>query len=121
MLIVPGPAKIDLIFPQEPHRHEPPWQPRSDNLAAIDAHFWDWMLWLRGKAARGKGELVAAELQKLSVHLLRPLGVGRSPETIAEAVALYRAALDDAQSRLGCAISRQLEAEVAPALVADEA
>jgi hypothetical protein len=78
------------------------------------------MLWLRGKAARDKDELVATELQKLFVHLLRPLGVAPSPETIAEAVALYRAARDDAQKQLGCAISGKLEAEVAPALLADE-
>ena len=64
MLIVLGPAKIDLILPDEPHTNEPPWQPDRENLNAIEAHFWDWMLWLRGKEAREKTELIQGELEK---------------------------------------------------------
>jgi predicted nucleotidyltransferase len=120
IVIVPGPAKIDLIFPQELHVQEPPWDPQSDNLAAIDAHFWDWTLWLRGKAAGCYCELIAAELEKLSEHLLRPLGVERIPATIAEAVALYQRARDDAERHLGCAIPRALASEVAAALIPEE-
>src|SRR5919199_3157710 len=74
MLIVPGPAKIDLIFTEEPHTDEPPWEPNRDNLGAIDAHFWDWMLWLRSKLERGKHDVIASELEKLFQHLLGPLG-----------------------------------------------
>jgi hypothetical protein len=43
MLIVRGPAKVDLIFPDEPHSNEPPWEPEHGNLEAIVAHFWDWV------------------------------------------------------------------------------
>jgi hypothetical protein len=116
MLILRGPVKVDLIFPEEPHVHEPPWVPSSDNLAAIDAHLWDWLLWLRGKERAGKGELAAAELEKLFVHLLRPLGADRVPSSVADAVELYRPARDAAAASLSCAIPRVLEAEVAPAL-----
>ena len=115
MLILHGPIKVDLIFPDEPHEHEPPWVPRADNLEALDAHFWDWMLWLHGKEASGKRDLVTTELQKLSDHLLHPLGVENVPSSIREAVRLYRTARDAVAERLGCAISRELEAEVAPA------
>lgn len=112
MLILRGPVKVDLIFPEEPHIHEPPWVPRADNLDAIDAHLWDWLLWLRSKG----DDLVAAELEKLFVHLLRPLGVERIPSSVADAVALYRPARDALAARLGCVISPGLEAEVAPVL-----
>jgi hypothetical protein len=113
MMILRGPVKVDLIFPEEPHVHEPPWVPSAENLAAIDTHLWDWLLWLRGKEAAGKRELVVAELEKLFVHLLRPLGVHRVPTSVADAVGLYRPARD----ALGT-VSRELEAEVARALLA---
>jgi predicted nucleotidyltransferase len=116
MLIVRGPEKVDLIFPDELHEHESPWEPSADNLDALDAHFWDWTLWLRGKEASGKRELVAAELQKLFDHLLHPLKVDRVPSSISEAISLYRAARDRMERRLGRVVSRRLEAEVAPAL-----
>ncbi len=57
MLILPGPVKVDLIFPEEPHAREEPWRVAADTLAGIDDHFWDWMLWLRGKEAAGKSDL----------------------------------------------------------------
>src|SRR5947207_675148 len=63
MLILHGPAKVDLIFPHEPHDNEPPWEPNAENLDAIDAHFWDWMLWLRSKHASAKTDLIASELE----------------------------------------------------------
>jgi hypothetical protein len=89
MLMVRGPVKVDLIFVDEPHTDEPPWKPSRDNLAGIDAHFWDWMLWLRGKEAAGKGDLVAAHLEKAFDHLLAPLGAERPPPSIQDALALY--------------------------------
>jgi Nucleotidyltransferase domain len=119
MLTLRGPVKVDLIFPREPHVHEPPWVPSAGNLDAIDAHLWDWLLWLRGKEAAGKSDLVAAELEKLFAHLLRPLGVERVPSSVADAVELYRPARDAAAARLGCAVSPALEAEVARALRAE--
>ena len=115
MVIVAGPAKIDLIFAGEPHAEEPPWEPNGRNLEAIDAHFWDWMLWLRAKEASGKLEHVGTELEKLFEHLLAPLQVQRRPSSIAEAVAGYRAARRRAEQRFGVTVGRELEAVVAPA------
>ena len=112
MLILRGPAKVDLIFPSERHEHEPPWEPAAENLEALDAHFWDWMLWLWSKDTSGKSDLVAGELRKLFDHLLGPLGVERPPSSIAEAISAYRGARDRAEQRLGNAVSRELETEV---------
>jgi hypothetical protein len=107
MLILRGPAKVDLIFPEEPHENEPPWQPSAENLADIDAHFWDWTLWLKPKEMAVKDELVAGELKKLHEHLLEPLGAPRAPSSVAEAVEFYRALR---------AAPTELEREVAPTL-----
>jgi hypothetical protein len=116
MLTLAGPAKVDLIFPNEPHADEPPWEPSGENLAAVDAHFWDWMLWLKAKDARGSGERVDAELEKLFEHLLAPLGVERRPSSIADAVADYLAARERAEQRFAVTVDRRLEAAVAPAV-----
>jgi hypothetical protein len=116
MLILRGPTKIDLIFPAQPHRPEPPWEPTRDNLAAIDRHFWDWMLWLGGKEAAGEQELVVSELPKLFEHLLAPLGVGQRPASVAAAVVAYRDARGQAERRFDLQVPRELEREVASAL-----
>ena len=118
MLIVPGPAKIDLIFSDEPHSSEPPWVPARENLEAIEAHFWDWMLWLKSKEARGKADLIASELVKLFDHILEPLGVDRLPRSIGEAIAVYRQGRGDTERRFGIAVRRDLEHAVAPAFTA---
>jgi hypothetical protein len=114
MLILRGPAKVDLIFPDEPHAAEPPWEPRAENLEAIDAHLWDWMLWLRGKEAGGKAELVAGELPKLFEHLLGPLGAPRPPRSLAEATSSYLAARARNEQRFGVLVPRDLENVVRP-------
>ncbi len=116
MLMLRGPVKVDLIFPEVPHALEPPWQVNAATLGGIDAHFWDWVLWLRSKDARGMRDVVAAELEKLFVHLLKPLGVGSQPSSITEAVAAYRVGRERAERALGMTIPRELEREVAPAL-----
>ena len=116
MLMLRGPVKVDLIFSGEPHAPEPPWRVGADTLEEIDAHFWDWILWLRSKGARGKRDLVEAELEKLFDHLLAPLGVEKQPTSIVGAVAAYREARGRAEKRLRVTVPRELEREVAPAL-----
>ena len=116
MLILRDPVKVDLIFPDEPHEPEAPWEPSAATLGAIDDHFWDWMLWLRGKEAAGKRDVVEAELAKLFAHLLGPLGAERRPASIAAAVSAYREARDHAEQRFGIALRRDVEAAVMPAL-----
>ncbi len=58
---LPGAVKADL-FPGLPPR--PPAGPLPEvtatALPAIDAHFWDWALWLGAKRQHGRDALVAA-------------------------------------------------------------
>jgi hypothetical protein len=115
MLILRGPAKVDLIFPDQPHENAPPWEPDAENLDAIDAHFWDWMLWLRSKNASGKTQLIGTELEKMFDHLLSPLGVVSRPSSLVEAIAQYRDARDTVEKRFGVAVARELEFAVSPA------
>jgi hypothetical protein len=116
MLILRGPAKVDLIFAQQPHLPEPPWEPAPDNLAAIDRHFWDWVLWLGGKDAAEERDLVVSELDKLFRHLLAPLGVSQKPGSPTAAVAAYRNARGQAERRFGLQVPRDLETEIVSAL-----
>jgi len=116
MLLLPGPVKVDLIFPGRPHEKEPPWRPARENLDELDAHFWDWVLWLRGKEAAGKAEVVEVELEKLFGHLLGPLAVERQPGSVAEAVESYRVARERGERRFGVSVRREVESAVAPAL-----
>jgi hypothetical protein len=116
MLMLRGPTKIDFIFSGEPMEERPPWQVSADTLAALDAHFWDWILWLAAKHARGRAGLVSKELEKMHGFLLGPLGVEAVPATIEEAVDEYLAALDVAERRFGISVPRTLQHEVLPAL-----
>lgn len=116
MLLLDGPVKVDLIFPDEPHEQAGPWEPGPDTLPGIDDHFWDWMLWLHSKEAAGKEEVVAVELKKLQAHLLGPLGAAREPSSVAEAVAAYREARGRTERQLGFVVDRAVERAVAPSL-----
>lgn len=107
MLILTGPAKIDLLF-GHPHQPAGPWPVNAATLAGIDDHFWDWLLWLRSKLAR-QDDLVARELRKLHEHLLGPLGVAHEPASLSEAVAAYRSAREQWERRLRSRVSRDAE------------
>jgi Nucleotidyltransferase domain len=111
MVIVEGPTKVDLIF-DEPNRHQPPWLVTSDTLPAIDAHFWDWTLWLCSKHHAGKREVVAAELERQFDHLLAPLGVTRVPASLEASVSAYEAQRGLREDELGVLVPRRLGEEV---------
>jgi predicted nucleotidyltransferase len=115
MMILTGPAKVDLIFGQ-PHPIAPPWRVSAATLTPIDDHFWDWALWLGSKQRGGREDVVAAELGKLHAHLLGPLGVAAVPGSLRQAVAEYRAAREDREKALGCRVSRAAESTVLPSL-----
>jgi hypothetical protein len=116
MLMLSGPVKVDLIFPEEPYESLPPWTVTVETLDGIDRHFWDWILWLASKREKGQDDLVRRELLKMSEHLLRPLGVDRVPGSIEAALETYRFARDRRERELGVEVSRGLEGEVLPAL-----
>jgi Nucleotidyltransferase domain len=116
MLMLTGPVKVDLIFPGEPYESLPPWTVSVETLDAIDKHFWDWILWLASKHEKGKDELVRRELEKMSAHLLRPLGAEAVPGSIDAALEGYRKARDERERGFGVEISRRREREVLPAI-----
>ena len=91
MLMLRGPVKVDFLFPGRPNPPAPPWRVSALTLPAIDAHFWDWILWLASKHRAGRGELVAEQLRSMHEHLLEPMGVEPAPPTVAEALASYLA------------------------------
>jgi len=114
MLILRGPAKIDLIFPDVPHQHEPPWVVDPSTLGRIDAHFWDWVLWLTSKVDSGKESLVEAELTTMHDHLLAPMGIPAPIAWLRDAVEQYIAARDTWTQHFGVVIDRRVEYEVLP-------
>jgi hypothetical protein len=116
MLMLAGPVKVDLIFPDEPYESLPPWSASAETLDGIDQHFWDWILWLASKREKREDELVRRELIKMRDHLLGSLGVDRAPSSIEAAVQAYRAARDEREREFGVEVSRRREHEVLPVL-----
>jgi len=117
MLMLPGAVKVDLFPGDELRAIQPPWEPTPSNLVAIDAHFWDWALWLGGKVLAEKSGVVSEELGKLHRNLLGPLGITSPPATVERAVAEYRGARDRLERRWEMSVSRRVGDEVAFALV----
>jgi hypothetical protein len=116
MLLLSGPAKVDLIFPGEPYESLPPWTVTADTLDGIDQHVWDWVLWLASKREKGEDELVGRELVKMRDHLLGPLGVNEVPRSIEDAVGRYRSARNERERAFGTRVTRRREREVLPVL-----
>jgi predicted nucleotidyltransferase len=115
MMLLAGPAKIDLIFTR-PHQAAPPWLVTASTLPQIDDHFWDWALWLASKRLAGRGDMVAEELRTMHGHLLGPLGVGAAPSSLGQAVGDYLAARDSHEKAFGIGVSRAAEKAVLPSL-----
>ncbi len=115
MLILPGPAKVDLLF-SHPHQPQGPWVVTASTLAGIDGHFWDWALWLQSKLAASRHDFVGIELRKMHEHLLGPMGVTVPPPSLADAITAYREALDKCERRLGTRVTRTAENTVIPVL-----
>lgn len=116
MVVLDGPIKVD-IFPIGASRQiQPPWRLSADTLAPIDAHFWDWTLWLGGKALRDEQQLVADELAKMHGFLLAPLGVVSAPASLDEARASYLRARALAVDALGVVVPPVLGRQVSRAL-----
>jgi hypothetical protein len=116
MVVMDGPIKVDLFPIGATPRIQPPWVLSADSLASIDGHFWDWTLWLGGKALRGERQRVADELAKMHGFLLAPLGVASAPASLDEAVASYRRARAQAMDTLGVAVHQELGQQVSEAL-----
>jgi hypothetical protein len=116
MAVFDGPTKVD-VFPVGARRAiQPPWVLSADTLPSMDAHFWDWTLWLGGKSLRGEHELVADELTKMHGFLLAPLGVSSIPANLPAAIHAYEAARARAVVSLGVVVPEQLGRQVSDAL-----
>ncbi|MEW2359865.1 nucleotidyltransferase domain-containing protein [Spirillospora sp. NPDC029432] len=120
LLVLPGPVKVDLIFPDVPRSWNPPWRVGPDTLPAINAHFWDWTLWLVSKRHHGMTDRVRGELLKMSHHLLQPLGIEALPLSLEEAAERFVRARNRLETRYGSRISRRLEEEVLPLVRASD-
>jgi hypothetical protein len=90
----------------------PPVEPSKDNLATINAHFWDWISWLATKEAGGRHDLVLEHLPQLFGHLLQAMEAGRMPEGLHEAMQAFVARRDALELEYGTAVSRTLEREI---------
>ena len=114
MLMLPGPTKIDLIFPAEQREWSPPWSPSLETLATIDHHFWDWILWLEQKRRGGHEEALAKSLGDMYETMLSPMGVRDVPRSVDDALNAYLEARDDLERAFRVSIPRDLEHEVRP-------
>src|SRR5262245_27532474 len=114
MLMLAGPVKVDLIFPNEPYTSLPPWTVSAETLDGIDQHVWDWLLWLASKREKGEDDLVRRELGKMFDHLLEPMGAEARPPTLEDAAAAYRTARDRRERELGVRLTRVRERQVLP-------
>ena len=120
MLVLRGPVKVDLVF-ERPNVPRPPWKPSGDNLREIDAHFWDWTLWLASKREKGEAALVERMLPLMFRHLLAPLGAAGAPRSLEDAIGLYVPLREQATRRFGVAVPPVLGDEVASAVTRAEA
>ena len=114
MLMLPGPTKIDLMFPDEQRAWSPPWSPSPETLEAIDRHFWDWILWLEQKRRGGHAETLAKSLSDMYERMLSPMGVSDEPASIVDALNAYVEARDDLERKFRVSVPRDLEHEVRP-------
>jgi hypothetical protein len=112
MLLLRGACKVDLIF-EEPHEHEPPWVVAPSTIVAIDAHFWDWTLWLAAKQAVGKTELVDREHASIHDHLLAPIGAARQ-DSLGATVDEYLRVRGELERRFDVSVPRDAQSEVEP-------
>ena len=116
MLMLPGPAKVDLIFPDRKQAWAPPWEPSAETLVAIDMHFWDWIHWLEQKRRGGKADALAKSLGDMYELMLGPMGAKTPPVSVGEAVESYVALRERLEEHYGVSVSRKLENAVRPVL-----
>lgn len=114
MLMLRGPTKVDLIFPDEEQEWAAAWEVSGETLVAIDHHFWDWILWLEQKRRSGEDGTVAKSLLDMYELMLRPMGAQETPRSVAEALELYPELRDRSEKRYGIEVPRDLEREVRP-------
>jgi hypothetical protein len=116
ILLLRGPVKVDLIFPEHHRQIGMAWEVDRESIARIDVHFWDWTLWLGSKVLRGEHRLVAGELSKMRQHLLGPLGLEQVPQSVEQAVQWYLGRREQLEVDFGLRLPRELGLQVCRAL-----
>jgi predicted nucleotidyltransferase len=116
ILLLRGPVKVDLIFPEHHRQIETAWEVDRESVARIDVHFWDWTLWLGSKVLRGEHRLVTEELAKMRRYLLGPLGLEQVPESVEQAVRWYLGRREQLESEMRLRLPRELGLQVCRAL-----
>jgi hypothetical protein len=119
MLMLPGPTKVDLLFLDERREWSPAWEPSPATLAAIDQHFWDWILWLEQKRRGGREDVLRAGLDDMYRLLLGPIGVRSRPRSVGAALAGYLDARARLEREYGVSVPRRLEHVVLPAIATE--
>jgi hypothetical protein len=109
MLMLHGPLKLDLLFLGRLNQKRPPWEASASTLAAIDDHFWDWVLWM---ASKRDDRLLRKQRSIMGEQLLAPLGVPDAPTGVEDAVAKYLGARRRAEREFGVKIDCALGEEV---------
>ena len=114
MLILRGPTKVDVLFPDEKRELDGPYTASASSLPAIDPHFWDWILWTEQKRRGGNDDLVAESLADMHRLMLAPMGVLRAPKTVRAALDAYLEARMRLEEIYGVDVPRALQREVEP-------
>lgn len=116
MVVLPGPTKVDIAFFDRAREWSGPWEVGPETLQAIDAHFWDWILWTEQKRRGGKMDQVDESLRNMHEQLLGPMGAGLSPTTVEEALTAYLAARARLEEQTGVRVSRRPEEGIRPVI-----
>lgn len=119
-VILDGPVKVDLIFPDTPFEPAPAWEATDQTLTKIDWHFWDWTLWLAAKRLRGLDDLVDFSLEDQFAFVLEPMGVSQQPTSIEAAMDAYEEAREKKAAELGVEVDPTFGHQVREAIHAAE-
>jgi predicted nucleotidyltransferase len=115
-VVLDGPTKVDLIFPDVPFEAASPWEATGDTMTKIDWHFWDWTLWLAAKRLRGLDDIVDFSLEDQFAFVLEPMGVTQQPKSIEEAMDAYEEARGKKAAELGVEVDPTFGHQVRRAL-----
>jgi hypothetical protein len=112
-------VKVDLFLDLPERRPSAePSATTAANLRGIDAHFWDWTLWLGSKRLRGAETLVRDELVRMWDYVLKPMCCEAAPTTQREAIAEYLRLRRRQEERHGVHVAPELGIAVQRTLAA---
>jgi len=117
MLMLRGAVKVDLLFPDQPREWSGAWEPSATTLAAMDTHFWDWILYVEQKRRGRHGDQVARLLEDMHRLMLQPMGVKEPPASVPDAIDAFVRARARLERQYRIEVPRTLEREVRPVVL----